>query len=438
MFLRPEKGQALVVGLVVLFFGTITLFYLFNTGQVSADKQRLTNAADAAAYSAALWRARVLNYDAYSNRAMIANEVAISQSLTLVSTVQFHKNLAACLAQEDGDNGETCKADIAQILQIVPYFPEIAEIVWEAMTIYDDALQVVLPAELEMRSTGMNQAFSVTQEALNAATIFEAVQEIAQQVAQANDVKFSAQVLPDLFGGPDGFTKRYTDEDRNRIANLVREGMDPYSVDRRFTFKPPLPCGFYELRRRGGTGLDSSLEHWEAIDTLSEWEHEPTLFGCEGTEHYMGYGDRQGSDGESDRVTGNPASNPDAFDNARETAVQPAGYTGIQAFRDLNYESLDDDDELVKDPTHKLGVVVSMDGASLRTSNTLNIGVGRLRMPEKFEKNGLRSIAAAEVFFKRPEARGDGRIEYPSLFNPYWQARLAEPTLAQRAAAAAL
>ena len=58
MLKRPAKGQALVMGLVVLFMGAIMLFFLFSTGQVSADKQRVTNAADAAAYSAALWRAR--------------------------------------------------------------------------------------------------------------------------------------------------------------------------------------------------------------------------------------------------------------------------------------------------------------------------------------------------------------------------------------------
>jgi len=58
-----------------------------------------------------------------------------------------------------------------------------------------------------------------------------------------------------------------------------------------------------------------------------------------------------------------------------------------------------------------------------------------LRMTENLNNNELSSVAAAEVYFARPTARGDGRIEYPSLFNPYWQARLAEPTVAQRAEA---
>ncbi len=57
---RAQRGQALVLALVLLFAGLLGLFFMFGAGQVSATKQRLNNAADAAAYSAALWRARRL------------------------------------------------------------------------------------------------------------------------------------------------------------------------------------------------------------------------------------------------------------------------------------------------------------------------------------------------------------------------------------------
>jgi hypothetical protein len=45
---------------------------------------------------------------------------------------------------------------------------------------------------------------------------------------------------------------------------------------------------------------------------------------------------------------------------------------------------------------------------------------------------GLQSLAAAEVYFQRPVPRADGRREYASLFNPYWQARLVEVSAAER------
>ncbi len=58
---------------------------MFNSGQIVAAKVRLLGAADAAAYSAALAEARALNFQAYMNRAIVANEVAIAQLVSLRS-----------------------------------------------------------------------------------------------------------------------------------------------------------------------------------------------------------------------------------------------------------------------------------------------------------------------------------------------------------------
>ncbi|HRO60628.1 MAG TPA: pilus assembly protein TadG-related protein, partial [Burkholderiaceae bacterium] len=60
-----QRGQVLVLGLLLLFAAVLGLFFLFGTGQVLATRQRLDNAADSAAWSAAVWRARVLNFHAY-------------------------------------------------------------------------------------------------------------------------------------------------------------------------------------------------------------------------------------------------------------------------------------------------------------------------------------------------------------------------------------
>jgi hypothetical protein len=46
--------------------------------------------------------------------------------------------------------------------------------------------------------------------------------------------------------------------------------------------------------------------------------------------------------------------------------------------------------------------------------------------------DALHALGSAEVYFQRPSARADGREEYPSLFNPYWQARLTSTSLAER------
>jgi hypothetical protein len=46
--------------------------------------------------------------------------------------------------------------------------------------------------------------------------------------------------------------------------------------------------------------------------------------------------------------------------------------------------------------------------------------------------DALHALGSAEVYFQRPAARSDRREEYPSLFNPYWQARLTATTAAER------
>jgi len=438
MLRRPAKGQALVMGLVALFMGTITLFYLFGTGQISADKERVTNAADASAYSAALWRARVLNYDAYSNRAMIANEVAIAQTLTLTSEVEYIKDFSLCLASEEGDGGETCEAALPTILDVVPYVEEAFAAIADVVTIYDEILKPVSIGELEARSNAMNRLLSLSQTTLDLSTSFIAVQTVVDQVTTANDANFTSKMLPDTFEGPGGFTKQYTGTDRIRSAALVREGLDKYSQNRGFdlTVIPPVCVAGLVVRKRGGTTLDSSLDWYEAADTMSEWDYYLGSRGCEKKESPMGWGNRQGSGGTSDQDTGGVNTNPEALRYARDGGESPNGYIGVQPFRDLNYAGLNGQFQGVKNNTvAALGVVTHMSGTLLRTANTLNIGTGRLRMTENLDKSELSSVAAAEVYWQRPTPRTDGRIEYPSLFNPYWQARLVDPTAAQRAEA---
>ncbi len=442
--MQAQRGQALVLGLVVLFFGTITLFYLFSTGQISADKQRVTNAADAAAYSTALWRARALNYDAYANRAMIANEVAIAQTMTLVSEAQYLKNFAACLSLNAGDTGATCKAHVAYIVQFVPYFSAIASYIYDVLYYAEGPLSYALEEEVTARSRVMNQALLASQEALMVSTNFLPLETLADQVASLNDAHFKARMLPDGFEGPDGFTKLYTGANRQRSANIVRASLDGYTQNRGYTHRLDILCLGYRYQKRGGTTLDAGLQRWETTDTLSEWQFKPRLFGCNRSEEKMAWGERQASGGTSNQDTGHVGDNPKARSEARSSANynafgggprKPAGYVGIEPLLDLNYSSLTHDDADVRNPMHQLGVVVSLDKDNVRTANTLNIGVGRLRMTEKMDRDRISTVSAAQVYFKRPAARADGSTEYPSLFNPYWQARLAEPTLAQRAAA---
>lgn len=77
--IKHQSGQTMVFGLVFIVVILIGVIILFNTGQLTRQKMEVQNAADAAAYSAAILTARELNFMAYTNRAMVANQVTIGQ-----------------------------------------------------------------------------------------------------------------------------------------------------------------------------------------------------------------------------------------------------------------------------------------------------------------------------------------------------------------------
>lgn len=79
----------------------LALFTMFSMGMQSIEKIRLQNTADAAAYSASVAEARDYNFSAYTNRAMIANQVAVAQFVGLTS---WMRNMSAFANANDPAN----------------------------------------------------------------------------------------------------------------------------------------------------------------------------------------------------------------------------------------------------------------------------------------------------------------------------------------------
>lgn len=82
---RHQRGHIMVYAVAMLLTLALTLMLLFNTGQVTSEKVRLTNTSDAVAYSLATVEARDFNFLAYTNRAIIANHASIAQTMSLVN-----------------------------------------------------------------------------------------------------------------------------------------------------------------------------------------------------------------------------------------------------------------------------------------------------------------------------------------------------------------
>ena len=88
-----QRGQAMVFGLLFMGIALIALILLFNQGILTRDRVQLENAADAAAYSQAKLFARHQNLIAYTNRAIVANELSIAQVVALMSWSKRYSNI---------------------------------------------------------------------------------------------------------------------------------------------------------------------------------------------------------------------------------------------------------------------------------------------------------------------------------------------------------
>ena len=115
-----QRGQVLPLALAVLIVACVMFFLVFNSGRAVNEKINLVNAADAAAYSGAQIAARHLNFMAYTNRAMVANEAAIGHLYSFQVEAELLGNIV-----KDGINGGGLIGDLIRLIltAIDPNFP---------------------------------------------------------------------------------------------------------------------------------------------------------------------------------------------------------------------------------------------------------------------------------------------------------------------------
>ncbi|MEZ5741318.1 MAG: hypothetical protein R3E68_19075 [Burkholderiaceae bacterium] len=433
-----QVGQALLLGLALLIVGAAALILAFNSGQHLATKERLVHAADAAAFSAASWRARVFNYLAYSNRAIIAQEVAVAQALTLESWALYFEEFT-----------ETVR-------ELTQYFPPAAVFttaVARAAEVSREVTAAAAATEILLRDAPQvgYKSLLVRSQALlaNAAGTFGAG-AVALEVAQANDPRFFAFALPDDDAYRQ-FSRVYeSDADRERLKDLVVRSLDPFSSGSRGTdMVMPVPAGclvgspspadwFVQFRKRGGTHLAPGLDRWEAADTGSLHDSVRRRFfgGCSRREVYpIGWGATEaGVDRPTDSLVANPGgvrTNPIATSRAEDDMgngdTQEHRVTGIGRVRELNYPALAND----RFPRSRLVVLASVGQARIRDAAQARLAAGRLLGRVALPGSRQWAIAGAEVYFRRPPGSGRDQ-ELASFYNPYWQARLAPLTDADR------
>lgn len=447
-----QAGQALVYGLFVLIAGLAMLFFLFNTGQLAREKTKLVNTADAVAYSAGVMNARALNHAAYTNRALIANEVSVAQMVSLASWAQYLET----------------HADSTANLGCAVWY--IAEPVWKGMTdyapmcfalYYADQYGVVEPFSQGVQQVGEAAVaaaeaakFALQAAQLTMVAVLPAVrQRVMDEVAQANyagDGEVLVDAVPlvdgllDFQGGP--FVQRRSGDQRGRFqqATLTAAGLDPF-VPLRSWRAPGTAVTCVDLhgphqdyvQRAGGTTLVGYGE-WRALDTASIWRYR--LRGrlvprCRVSEDPLGYGAQAAGDGEGEGDNGDAPGagvNPSATDRASSDDWR---YSGLPSFLELSPAALSHGGGGAGTAEPRLDLAVRLTRATAQTLSSQ--GRSQLR-PEQPDSAALRlnrytgqpaqgvyaGVSASQAFFERPVARADGNSELASLFNPYWQVRL--------------
>ena len=433
---KKQHGQALIYGIFVLIGGLAALFFLFNTGQLAREKTKLVNTADAVAYSGGLMNARALNYQAYANRVMVANTVAIAQLVSLSSWIEYADSYAAAgqgTAYVDQNTGK--------------YFFSVFASNLAAQTV-GTALQSSLnagPLELIARTLDtLNwNILGPAQVAVFAGTDASrmAVMNEVANLNYTNDGAITVEQNPATLAQFASFTKMYKGDERTRFAEVASRSAekDKFVSDRNWQLTglySSCPLDFVVFNRdyidrRGGTEL-VGFDEWRASDSLTEFMRRTRFrrffgvripVGCEYFAIPNGYGDQSAT------VGGGASSS--SWD-----------YKGLPPFADLSQSTLDSPDE----PKMLTGIRLTRSASQTQTSEARSSikSSARLNNYEAQMAGGdqMAAVSTSEVFFQRDEATKDNPYgaglgkpkEIGSLFNPYWQVKLVQSDTNVRAA----
>jgi len=487
---KRQSGQALIYGIFMLVSSLVGLFFLFNTGQLTSEKTKLVNTADAVAYSAGVMHARALNFDAYNNRALMANEMLVAQMVSLSSWVQYAKmhveevpnQFPECQNYYGAAAGALVNYDpiYAVMCYIISYPENPAVMVVQQIGTYVPQVAKAAVSAVELNKSAIKAASMWLHSADNFKIARTAVmQQVANQnyagdgaVTVHTVTAAGAGALADPF---DNFVSRYEGDKRTRMAEASAKAAasDKFVDDRRWTSKALIPLTTSlcfgkknTVERRGGTSL-VGLDQWKAEDTESawQWRRRGGIFSsCRRSESDIAWGEQrnfrhgQEDDASDAKLGGSPVDNPKAHSQASSSAWN--NYTGIPAFYDLSPAALGSDD-----PRLRFTVRLERSASAVRTSDGASTIPASPRL-NKFSTNlagGVMSaMATSEVYFERPwfnhgdDSYSTGVTSYRvtrnqslpetapetrelgSLFNPYWHVRLAANNAADVTAQQAL
>ncbi|HUX19335.1 MAG TPA: pilus assembly protein TadG-related protein [Acidithiobacillus sp.] len=303
---HAESGQAALFAAVLIPVILLVGLFVFNTGQLTATKLKTQNAADAAAFSAMQMEARELNFISYTNRAMVANQVAIGQTISLVSWSHYVKTL--------GQNIQRLGTLVSWIPAVGQAIATITNAISQTTNALDQGIDTASKAVLPALDIA-DAALSGSQEAYHMANgVFDpgggntnpggAMTAVAEQMVKLNDheAKLNAIVLAtnlgQYFSNRGDLIKRWGGDKESaqaRMAYMINASRDGFTSNRSDLptplkllsdiVPPDLWILKWDLPRMGASQIALDPENgkyvWSGMDTLSlhTWQRQFAIFG---------------------------------------------------------------------------------------------------------------------------------------------------------------
>lgn len=453
---KQQGGYATVLGVILMTTMALTIFSLYDVGQVTTHKMRGQNASDAAAYSVATIVSRDLNFIATTNRAMVANQVAIGQMVGLSSYGHMIEKTAS--------NIDTI-GDIARFIPYVgPVIERITELLEQAAermeSAFDTAAKWVIPANEFAQDVLSNAQY------LFHGGMLVSSQQVYNKVAKDNDPDIDSSLIVGAYTVANFISEHSKTLERNTEPRVYGGGEDNSLHLKRYGEFQQVVMGSRDkfltsrykrylagsLRALGGNDFsrrtvgNKYVWEWTAMDTMRV-RIGPCPFGkCLlkapigwGAGHALNQGSyynyrrntRRWGGAWRNSTAARLARREDSRNNLSET-------DSIRSFYDLQ-------DDGLRETGPAMVSVLKKPVKPVRTWKEASKDIPNYNLQERYDvtkdggiaKDQMLSISKAEPYFSRPRdlwRRRDNNLEYGNLYNPFWQPRLVETSFTERAA----
>jgi Putative Flp pilus-assembly TadE/G-like len=443
---------ALMLGLIIF-----SAYYMYEPSAATNEKIKLQNIADAAAYSASLVHARELNYIAYTNRAMIANQVLIAQSISLISWSRFASDLTnriETLSKFAGPAAPFLVGGLQVALNSVEAGLEAAEIALRGYIVAVDAvIEALSLSQKTMHISSMaaiqNTIRTIVAENDASVELAGLVADSTMGVGQLKHLSFIEKIHLNHHASLQN--KKEHQKKMNQMKEIILSSRDEFSKIRQKKSEIhiiPIDTKF-RLQYHGSTAMTEKVlgkgyYNWAAIDTLSlhigtpksglfsgrKWKEFSIAAGAAQVaretvtedhfddsygQYMFGFKNKAKTDLTSTFEKNKESSNlAMSYKESDENIYKRFG--GIQSFYAISEEGFIDETPgfiVVLKKKHKNKII------------------------QNRKKVDLIAMAKASAKFDRPSdlfPRIDNAREYGNLLSPYWFGKLVEASTAEKEA----